>query len=45
VKTLRLANGGTVTTSGTGGWNGILYVDVQNPIARPAAPVGSSRRC
>lgn len=36
---LKLANGSTVATTGTGGWNGILYVDVQNPNSRPAALV------
>lgn len=36
---LKLADGSTVSTSGTGGWNGILYVDVQNPNSRPSALV------
>lgn len=36
---LRLADGSALLTTGTGGWNGILYVDVQNPNSRPVSLV------
>ncbi len=34
-----LANGGVWSSSGTTGWNGVMYVDVQNPSKRLSAPV------
>lgn len=36
---LKLANGTSLATTGVTGWNGVLYVDVQNPAKRPQAPV------